>query len=228
LAKASIILISPQMGENIGACARAMKNFGLSDLRIVSPRDGWPNAAADAMSVGARDIIKNAQIFDNISSSIADLDYVYAASAAPRDLNKNYILSKDLNPQHSNFGIMFGRESSGLSNEEISYANSIVTIDTDPGFSSLNLAHAVAVISCELFKKQEREDLNNKQELATKGELEHFFTHLIGALDEKQFFKVPEKKKIMAQNIRAIFNRIDNLSKSEIQTLRGIVSVLEK
>ena len=228
MARPVIILVSPQMGENIGASARAMKNFGLSDLRIVTPRDGWPSASAEAMSVGAIDIIKNAQIFEDIPSVIADLEYIYAATAAPRDINKNYVLSKDLKPSSSKVGIMFGRESSGLSNEEISYANSILRIDTDPEFSSLNIAHSVAVVSYEFFKKQNREDLSNDQELATKEELEYFFEHLIGELDNKKFFKVPEKKPIMAQNIRAIFNRIDNLSKSEIQTLRGILSCLGK
>lgn len=224
----SIILVYPQMGENIGACARAMKNFGLFDLRIINPRDGWPNIQADAMSVGAINIIKNARIFEDIPSAISDLEYVYAATASSRDINKNYIMSKDLKYDNKKIGIMFGRESSGLSNEEISYANSIITIDTSPEFSSLNIAHAVAIISYELFKKQERPDLSNSQELASKEELEFFFAHLIGELEDKSFFKVPEKKPIMTQNIRAIFNRIDNLSKSEIQTLRGIVSSLGK
>lgn len=216
------------MGENIGASARAMKNFGLSDLRIVTPRDGWPSKPAEAMSVGAIDIIQNAKIFKDVPSAIADLEYIYAATAAPRDINKEYILSKDLKPNSSKTGIMFGRESSGLSNEEISYANSILTIDTDPEFSSLNIAHAVAVVAYEFFKKQVREDLSNSQELGTKEELEYFFEHLISSLDEKNFFKVAEKKPIMTQNLRAIFNRIDNLSKSEINTLRGIVSCLAK
>lgn len=216
------------MGENVGASARAMKNFGLTDLRIVNPRDGWPSESAEAMSVGAIDIIKNAKIFKDIPSSIADLEYIYAATAAPRDMNKNYVLLKDLEPSPAKIGIMFGRESSGLSNEEISYANSILTIDTDPQFSSLNIAHAVGVIAYEFFKKQERKDLSNSQELATKQELEYFFEHLISSLDEKDFFKVPEKKPIMTQNIRAIFNRIDNLSKAEINTLRGILSSFER
>lgn len=228
MAKPSIILVSPQMGENIGAAARAMKNFGLFDLRIINPRDGWPSEPADAMSVGAINIIKEAKIFRDVQSAIGDLEYIYAATAAPRDMNKNYVLLKDIKPDAKKIGILFGRESSGLSNEEISHANSILTIDTDPEFSSLNIAHAVAVIAYEFFKKQQRQDLSNAQELATKEELEYFFEHLIGGLDDKGFFKVPEKKPLMTQNIRAIFNRIDNLSKSEINTLRGIVSSLGK
>lgn len=227
----SIILVSPQMGENIGASARAMKNFGLTDMRIVAPRDGWPNDKAEAMSVGAIDIIQNARIFPDIESSIADLEHIFAASAIPRDMNKEIILSKDIsssNIKAKKIGVMLGRESSGLTNEELSYANSIITIDTDPDFSSLNIAHAVSVIAYEFFQKQPRKDLANIQELASKEELNYFFEALIDKLDNKGFFKVPEKKPLMSQNIRNIFQRIDNLSKSEIQTLRGIIKNLTK
>ena len=119
----SIILVAPQMGENIGAAARAIKNFAITDLRIVNPRDGWPNEKAKNMSVGAIEIIENAKIYNSVPDSIEDLEYVYAASAAPRDMNIDYALSRDLNSDISGYkhlGIMFGRESSGLSNQEIS------------------------------------------------------------------------------------------------------------
>ncbi|CAN0588316.1 unnamed protein product, partial [Ectocarpus sp. 12 AP-2014] len=177
----SIILVEPQMGENIGAAARAMKNFSITDLRIVSPRDGWPNEKAKNMSVGALGIIENAKIYSSVPDSLENLEYVYAASAAPRDINKNYALSRDLAKEitgYKHVGIMFGRESSGLNNKEISYANKIVTIDTDVNFSSLNIAHAVAVIGYELFQglKQSRVGLSNINELATHGDLEYFFS----------------------------------------------------
>jgi tRNA/rRNA methyltransferase len=215
------------MGENIGAVARAMKNFGLLELRIVSPRDGWPNEKADAMSVGAIEIIKNAKIYDDVASAIADLEYIYATTATPRDMNKNYVLSHDLSKaERSRVGIMFGRENSGLTNEEISYANMILTIDTDPAFSSLNIAHSVAIICYELFKAEARPDLSNIQESCEKEELEYFFEHLFGELDSRNFFRTPDRVKHMTQNIRAIFNRIDKLSKNEVQTLRGIISSL--
>ncbi len=224
-----IILIAPQMGENIGAAARAMKNFGLSEMRIVAPRDGWPNEKAEAMSVGAVDIIKNAKLFEDLPSAISDLEYLYATTAQPRDMNKNYVLSKSLATHiktRGKAGIMFGRENCGLTNEEIAYANIILTIDTDPSFSSLNIAHAVAVVASELFKAEARGDLGNEQELCSKQEKEYFFEHLFGELDKHKFFKVPEKYPQMSENIRAIFNRIDKLSKNEIQTLRGIISSL--
>jgi len=229
----SIILVEPQMGENIGATARAMKNFALSDLRLISPRDGWPNDKAKSMSVGAIDLIENAKTFESIPEAIKDLEYVYAATAAPRDMNKDYVLSRDLNSyisQNQKIGIMFGRENSGLNNQEISYANKILTIDTDVNFSSLNIAHSVAVICYELFqaKSQIRNDLDNVQDIATNQELEYFYNHLFEALDKKLFFKTFEKKEHMSLKIRNLFGRVENLSKQEMQTLRGIITSLSK
>ena len=229
----SIILVQPQMGENIGAAARAMKNFSITDLRIVSPRDGWPNEKAKSMSVGALEIIEKAKIYSSVPDSLENLEYVYAASAAPRDMNKNYVLSRDLAndiTRYKHVGIMFGRESSGLNNKEISYANKIVTIDTNVGFSSLNIAHAVAVIGYELFQgiKQNRDDLSNINELATHGDFEYFFSHLFDALEQNSFFRTKDKKTHMKLKIRNLFNKIDRLSKSEVQTLRGILTNLTK
>jgi tRNA/rRNA methyltransferase len=230
----SIILVAPQMGENIGASARAMKNFGIRDLRLVAPRDGWPNDKAASMSAHAVDIIKSAKIFNDIKSAISDLDFVYATTAAPRDMNKQYVLSRniadDLPYTGSKVGFLFGRESSGLSNDEITYANKIVTIDTDGQYSSLNLAQAVAVICYELFQRlrQDRSDLRIEEQRASMAELEHFYDRLFMELDRRKFFRVPEKKEHMSQKIRNLFSRIDNLSKSELQTLRGIVTVLTK
>ncbi len=227
----SIILVAPQMGENIGACARAMKNFDLYDLRIVDPRDGWPNEKAVSMSVGAADLIANAKIFSSVTDAISDLSYVYAATATPRDMNKEYVLSKDLKddiPKSGKVGIMFGRENCGLSNQEISYANKIITIDANLNFSSLNIAHSVAVICYELFqaRMQSKPYVNNTQILARNDELEYFYEHLFNILEERKFFRVPEKREQMSLKIRNIFARINNLSQSELQTLRGIIKVL--
>jgi len=229
--KIAIILVEPQMGENIGAVARAMKNFSLSDLRLVSPRDGWPNAKAESMSVGAVDLIHTAQIYESIQDAISDLEYVYAATAAPRDMNKNYILSRDIYmdlPNVASLGIMFGRENCGLNNKEIAYANKIITIDTDVNFSSLNIAHSVAVICYELFqgKKNLRVDLDNVQTLATKAELEYFYQHLFAELEDRDFFKTEDKREQMSIKIRNLFAKIENFSHTELQTLRGIISSL--
>lgn len=230
-----IILVAPQLGENIGASARAMKNFGLTKLRIVSPRDGWPNPKADSMSVGAIDIIQNAQIYDTLLEAIADIECLYATTAQPRDMNKNYLLTQDLGrkyPQNQKVAIMFGRENCGLTNEEIAHANMILSIKTKPDFSSLNIAHAVALVAYECYKTvalpEENSKLDNEQIVCTRGELEYFFDHLFNELEANKFFKVPEKYPHMTQNIRNIFTRIDKLSQNELQTLRGIISSLSK
>lgn len=223
-----IILVAPQMGENIGAAARAMKNFGVNELRIVSPRDGWPNPKALSMAAHAGSIIDSAKIYDDLPSAIADLEYLYATTAIPRDMNKDYIISKDLPkdyPAGLKTGIMFGRENCGLNNAEITLANKIITIDTSE-FSSLNIAQAIVIICYELFNKQYNAKLINHQKLATKEELGFFFEHLFTELDKKHFFKVPEKKPQMTRNIMNIFSRLDKLSKTELQTLRGIINSL--
>jgi len=227
----AIILVEPQMGENIGAAARAMKNFGLSDLRIISPRDGWPSEKAQSMSVGAIDLIESAKLYSSLPDAIDDLEYIYAATAASRDMNKGHVLTRDMMQESSmkslsKVGVMFGRESSGLNNKEISCANKILTIDTDVNFSSLNIAHAVAVIGYEVFqsKKQTRADLDQDiEKLATNGELEYFYEHLFEALEDRSFFRNPEP---MKQKIRNIFTRIDDLSQKELQSLRGIITCL--
>jgi tRNA/rRNA methyltransferase len=227
--KPIIILVTPQLGENIGASARAMKNFGLSELRIVSPRDGWPNPKADAMSVGAIDIIQNAKIYTDLSDAIKDIEHLYATTGQTRDMNKNYVQLNSLRQhpiQDSKIGIMFGRENCGLTNQEISYANSILTIETDPQFSSINIAHAVAVIGYTIFNTPQRDDLSNAQKICTQGELEYFFEHLFSELNKRNFFKTPKKEPLMSQNIRNIFTRIDKLSQNEMQTLRGIITCL--
>jgi tRNA/rRNA methyltransferase len=239
----SIILISPQMGENIGATARAMKNFGLSELRIVSPRDGWPNSKADSMSVGAIDIIQNAKIYDNLKDAIEDIEFLYATTGVARAMNKNYVMAHKIGigyPIEQKVGIMFGRENCGLNNEEIAHANMILSIATNPEFCSLNIAHAVAVVAHAIwnhlsnnnqidavtFSKISHFKTTPSQILATRGELEYFFEHLFGELDRRNFFKIPEKYPGMTQNIRNIFARVDNLSKNELQTLRGIITSL--
>ena len=225
----SIILVAPQMGENIGAVARAMKNFDIYDLRIVDPRDGWPNEKTVSMSVGAADLIANARIFGSVVDAISDLSYVYAATATPRDMNKEYVFSRDLKediPKTGKVGIMFGRENCGLNNQEISYANKIITIDTNLSFSSLNIAHSVAVICYELFQARMQSRPYVQQILARNDELEYFYEHLFNSLEERKFFRVPEKREKMSLKIRNIFARIDNISKTELQTLRGIITVL--
>ncbi|MFY9589381.1 RNA methyltransferase [Rickettsia endosymbiont of Halotydeus destructor] len=227
--KPIIILVCPQMGENIGATARAMKNFGLEELRIVRPRDGWPNEQARSTAVGAVNIIDNTKIYETLEEAIKDIEYLYATTCTKRTINKEYVFSRELSlnyPYEKKVGIMFGRENNGLNNEEISLAHKIITINTTE-FSSLNIAQAVIIICYELFRNRTSDkDIYNTQKLATRAELNYLLEHLFTELDKKNFFKVPEKTPIMKQNITNIFTRIDNLSTSEVQTLRGIIKAL--
>lgn len=227
----AIILVAPQMGENIGAAARAMKNFGLRDLRIVAPRDGWPNAKAVANAALAADVVNDAKIFTTLIDAVADLNYLYATTGAVRSMNKNYVLTKNLSSVFSRdikVGIIFGRESTGLTNDEISIADEIIIIDTDPDCCSLNLAQAVLVVCYELFEKTQRVDIVNDQELCTKEEMNYLLDHLFGELENTKFFKTNDRREIMIRNITNIFARINKLSHNEVQTLRGIISHLSK
>jgi len=157
LNKFGFILVNPQLGENIGSCARALKNFGFSNLNIISPRDGWPNTKARMTSVGAFNIIKSAKIYNNVEDAIKKFDLIFATSARSRDVNKKHIsivsfiktLAKNKN---SNIGIMFGPEASGLSNHDLSLSNFIIQIPTSSKLTSLNLSHAVIIISYEIYR----------------------------------------------------------------------------
>jgi len=233
--KFGFILVSPQLGENIGSCARALKNFGFSNLNIVSPRDAWPNTKARMTSVGAYNIIKSAKIFNNVEEAIKKYDLIFATSARNRDVNKKHIsivnfiklLSKHKN---SNVGIMFGPEASGLSNHDLSLSNFIIQIPTSNKLTSLNLSHAVIVICYEIyrslnFSKFKKEIMLSK--LASKSSIKNLIKFLEKMLDHKRFFKPPEKKKSMILNINNIFGRLE-LSDKEIRILFSIFSSLNK
>lgn len=221
----SIILVEPQMGENIGATARAMKNFGLSDLRIVNPRDGWPNQRAIDMSAGASNIIHSASIFSDLNSSLSGVKRLYALTARTRDMSKPHIQLNELELAQDGVAFMFGRENSGLTNGEISMSDAIVTIPTDPNFSSLNIAQSVILVCYQIFKLQKIQNNLPEHDICDKNQLAYFCEILIQMLDEKKFFKVEEKKPGMIINIKNIFAR-NNLSTNELQTLMGIIKKL--
>lgn len=229
--KPIIILVNPQLGENIGFVARTMSNFDFTELRIVNPRDGWPNKAAESTAVKAINIIKSAKIFSSFEESVSDLEFLYAASARSRDFNKEYINSKNLkseiensNIRSSKIGILFGAEKSGLDNETISYANKILYIPTSANSPSINIAISVGVLCYELSDIMQNKYQN--QELAPQKEILNLFSHLEKMLDKTNFYKVPEKREKMLQNIRNIFKRIHNLTSSEINTLIGMIKAL--
>ena len=233
--KFGFILVSPQLGENIGSCSRAMKNFGFSNLNIVSPRDGWPNTKARMTSVGAFDIIKSAKIYKNVEDAIKKFDLIFATSARNRDINKKYIsitnfiklLSKYRN---SKIGIMFGAEASGLSNYDLSLSNFIIQIPTAKKLTSLNLSHAVIIICYEIYRSLHISNFNKEKmlsKLVSKNSIKKLISFLEKKLDNKKFFKPPEKKKSMILNINNIFGRLE-LSDKETRILFSIFSSLDK
>lgn len=234
----AVILVTPQLGENIGAAARAMLNFGLTDLRLVAPRDGWPNPAAEATAAGAVNVLEHAQVFNTTAEAVADLNFLLAATARRRELEVPVIGTGDvgaqlhaLTKQGRNCGILFGPEKAGLKNEDVVLCDNILTYPINPGFQSLNLAQAVVVFGY-IWKSAESSDPpstfdTSAAEPASRQDLIRMFEHLEDELDIAGFFYPPEKKELMSRNIRAPFSRA-GLSAQEVQTLRGIIKALAK
>lgn len=232
----AIILVNPQMGENIGAAARAMLNFGLTDLRIVNPRDGWPNETAIANASGAFDIMPAPQIFDDVASALKDCHTVYATTARPRDMVKKVFTpesaAQEIVKQHSEglkTAILFGAERTGLTNDEIVQADHIISIPTNPDFWSLNLAQSVLLISHEIHKLQVSvesiETPTGDSVTATHEELDGMLLRLEDELEKKNFFRSKDLKPTMLRNIRNIFTRTQ-MTEQEVRTMQGIISAL--
>ena len=228
------ILVRPQMGENIGAVARAIKNFNIKHLRIVNPRCNWPNQKAIATSVGAKDVLRSTRIFNSIEKSIGDLDLIFASTSRIRKVNKKIISIFNLKKKVKNkkkIGIFFGPEASGLTNDEISFADYLVKIPTNNNFSSLNLSHSAIIFCFELFrhflKKQVNYKSGYKSLVANKSEVNKFLNFVIKGLDKKGFLQPNHKRRSMIRNINNIFHRT-NLSEQEIRILLGIFSTLNE
>ncbi len=233
-----IILVEPQLGENIGAAARAMANFGLSRLRLVKPREGWPSERAMAAASGADHVIEAAEIFDDVAAAVADLRFVFATTARAREAAKAVrgpeeaaAMLRRREGQGVATGILFGRERWGLVNEEIALADEILTLPVDPAHASLNIAQAVLIVAYEWRLADAGEALPfagaNTLVPAEKADLVRLFDHLEAALDETGFFRPPEKKPHMVQAIRAMLQRA-GLSDQEVRTFRGMIAALEK
>ena len=228
------ILVRPQMGENIGAVARAIKNFNIKHLRMVNPRCNWPNQKALATSVGAKDILKSIKTYNTIEKSVADLDIIFASTSRIRKVNKKIISVLDLKKKFKKkrkIGVLFGPEASGLSNDEISYADYLVKIPTNKKFSSLNLSHSVIIFCFEFFQyffgKNFVYKSSYKSSVATKSEVNKFLKFIIDRLDKKGFLQPDHKRKSMIRNINNIFHRL-NLSEQEIRILLGIFTNLNQ
>ena len=222
----TIVLVRPQLPENIGMTARVMDNFGLSKLSIVNPRDGWPSKIAENSAKHGKNIIKKAKIFNSLNDALAKFNLVIATTNRKRFLTKkNYNNFSDLKKKiisFKNTAILFGPENSGLSNQDLRLTNDIFTIKTANRNKSLNLSHAVSVISYELFSSK-KINSNSKEnfELVNKLELSNFMNVLIKDLDSKRFFKPEEKKESMIDNIYSIYNKM-HLTKKELRMLWGM------
>lgn len=226
ISNTTIILVAPQMGENIGATARVMSNFGLDDLRLVSPRDGWPNPKANEMAAHGEFVINNAKVFDNVNDAIADLNFLIATSANSRYMEKPITSPKEVfNLTSGKIGIMFGCERSGLTNEQLVMADIIVQIPTSDINPSLNIAQAVGIMCYELFTSKATITPSKNSIMAAKEELEFFLSFLESNLEKTDFFKNKKLVPTMKRNIRNMFLR-QNLTSQDTRTLIGIIKSL--
>jgi tRNA/rRNA methyltransferase len=224
-----IILVDPQMGENIGAAARAMLNCGLSELRIVRPRDGWPNERAHTMAAGALDAMPPVQVFDTVEAAVADCHHVYATTARPRDMHKPVMTARetayDIHARsNQKTAILFGGERAGLTNDDVALAHTIITIPVNLDFSSLNLGQCVLLCAYEWFQVSPPME-KPVHEPAPHKMFDEFFKRLETTLDDYQFFRSPEMKPTVTRNIRAMLSRAD-MTDQEINTFHGVITAL--
>jgi len=229
----SFILHQPQLSENIGACARSIKNFNFKKLVIIKPKPIFPNDKILATSVGAKDLIIQAKVYETLETAVKKVDYVIATSARFRNKNIKHIKLNDLKKIDFNkkVAFLFGSEASGLSNNEISYANYTMQIPTNPDFKSLNLSHSVIIIAHTVAGiinlKGTKYSKSKKISLASKRDVQAMTNLCIKKLEEKSFFNPIEKRPIMLENLRSIFSKME-LSEKEIRILSSVFSSLVK
>src|ERR1700760_1431249 len=236
LAGPVVILVERHLGENIGMAARAMGNFALTRLRIVNPRDGWPNVSAQRAAAGADHILEKVELFDTVEQAVADLDLLFATTARPHDQAKPVVGPEAAAAEISSHvatggkaGILFGRERWGLTNEEVGLSNRIITFPVNPGFASLNLAQAVLLVGYEWFKRATSGALPHampeRSERASQHQMQAFFDNLIRELDRVEFLRPAEKRDTMLVNLRNIFSRMEP-TKQDMHTLHGVVMAI--
>jgi TrmH family RNA methyltransferase len=231
-----VVLVRPQLADNIGACARAMANGGLFHLRLVAPRDGWPQPKAWRNSSGAHRILDDVTVHDSVADAVADLQHVFATCPRPRHIVKPVLTARGAAAElraicgrDLRAGVLFGPERAGLDNDDMAEADVLVRYPLNPAFMSLNLAQAVMVLAYEWWMAAEqtlpRELMTNETRIATKGELENFLTHLVDELDASGFLRNLPKRPGMVRNIRHFFQR-GEVTEQELRTLHGIVTEL--
>ena len=232
----AVILVNPQLGENIGSAARSMLNFGLTDLRLVAPREGWPNPAAETLAAGARSVLENATLFETTDTAIEDLNYVLCATARRREIELPVVgvdgvgtRLRALETDGTRTGILFGPENAGLTNADVALSDAILTYPVNPAFQSLNLAQAVNVFAFLYAAGQGVPDTFNDalSAVAPREDLVRLFDHLETELEEAGFFYPVSKKELMRHNIRAPLTRA-RMTEQEVRTFRGIVKALSR
>jgi len=231
-----VVLVRPQLADNIGAVARAMANGGLFHLRLVAPRDGWPQEKAWRNSSGADRILDALTLHETVDDAVADLHRVFATGGRPRHIVKPVLTARGaanelrlVCTRGLRAGVLFGPERAGLDNEDMARADTLVRYPLNPAFMSLNLAQAVMVMAYEWWTAADetvpRQLVTNETRVATKGELDNFLSHLVGELDACGFLRNPPKRPGMVRNIRHFFGR-GEVTEQELQTLHGIVTEL--
>ena len=234
----TIIMVRPQLGENIGMAARAMLNCGLSSLRLVAPRDGWPNPKAQRAASGADIVLEQARVFDTVGEAVADLGRVVATTARNRELSQRIVT-----PRHAagemrgwiadgeTVGVLFGPERTGLVNEDMVYADTALSIPLNPQFSSLNVAQAVLLVSYEWATAADVTPAERMSDHATrpatKDELQNLFAHLERALDQSGFLRNEAMRPSMVNNLRAFLQRA-GMTEQEVRSFHGVIKYLAK
>lgn len=230
----AVILVNPQLGENIGTAARAMLNCGLDDLRLVAPRDGWPNDKAVAAASGADSVLDRARLYPNVRAAVADLAHVYASTARDRYMVNRIVTAHRAAAEMRGFlaagescGVLFGPERTGLVNDDIALADTVLTVPLNPAFSSLNLAQAVLIVAYEWFAADDESAPETQHtgasRPANKAELFRFFDHFEEELLNSGFIRHPDKRPSMVRNLRNLFQRA-HPTEQELRTLHGVVT----
>lgn len=228
----AIILVRPQLGVNIGACARAMLNFGLTDLRLVAPRDGWPNPDAGPSASGADRVLADAQVFDTVAAAVTDLHYVYATTLRDRALTRSVVTpahaAAETRRRVERTGFMFGPERSGLETDDLVLAHAILTIPVNPGFGSLNLAQAVLIAAYEWFGYSDSTPeiaMANYEGPASHADLERLIVAVDADLADAGYYAVASRAAIARLTLRNLLTR-PAFSDNEVRTLRGVFRAL--
>ncbi len=232
----AVILVRPQLGVNIGTATRAMMNTGLADLRLVAPREGWPNPHAAPAASGAAALLETARVYDDVTTAVAGLQRVYATTWRPRWMVKRVLTPRaaaaeirQLGAEGAHCGILFGPERTGLENEDLAFADALITVPLNPEFASLNLAQAVLLVGYEWWLAADRTApdrlLLGDSPLADRAAFTNFLTRLMGHLEEVGFFHPPEKRPHMERNLEAVFARMTP-TEQELRTLFGMIKAL--